>query len=261
MLQGIEKGLIKEFGRLVGRPEREDPKPNHDKSTAIFNAYGEKLDAMRSEQREVGERISGKFDQLKQQEEAMKAALPGQLDAHSSAVDARLNELLAETGIQADIGRGQAGAAMAGRGLLRSTAGAEAIGEVSLQEQEQRQRAMMNAEQVKTVRKEQAQGAIRDIEQRREQMAMERDLATERQLNQQIFQMEIKQQEATWNAKMAEFIKGDFEAEKAKAERRQLMGGIGSVFGAVIGGYFGGPQGAALGAQAGQSSGSAWAEF
>ena len=222
---------------------------------AVHDEYGKMIDKAREEQRVVGGRIDTQMGAMKQKEEELRAALPGQLETHGKAVDARLNELLAETGIQADIGRSQAGAAMAGRGLLRSTAGAEAIGEVSLQEQEQRQRAMMNAEQIKQQRKFQAESAIEGIKEKREGIALQRDLARESQLSQQIYTMEIAQQEATYNAQIQEMQLDEFQKQRARAKNKAIMGGLGAIFGTAAGAVIGGPQGAMIGGQAGSTAG------
>lgn len=103
--------------------------------------------------------------------------LATQTQQFQSAIDAQLNALLAETGIQAGEAREQVGGTLAARGLGRSTIGSGAIGQVNLAEQQQKAQARGQSAELSTKVERQEQKTLEKLEERRQKIQRARDFS------------------------------------------------------------------------------------
>lgn len=124
----------------------------------------------------------------------------------NTAIQKQLDELLKETGFQADQARMQIGGAASQRGLGRSSFAQQGIGDVSLREMEQKSNQRLQAAESTSRVNRAVEEQRKGIERRREEMELNKDLsevdkaedikfAFDRQKVQQEFEFEIQKME------------------------------------------------------------------
>jgi len=146
----------------------------------------------------------------------------------SQALDKQLSQLLEQTGVQADITRGQVGAGLAGRGLLRSTAGTRAIGDVTRAEFQQRTGQRLDVSERRAQLKAKITEARTISERREEQRELRADLSLLQRVEDFRFAFQI--QDVEFASKQA-LLNLQLEADQFSI----VSGAIGQIAGSIAG--------------------------
>lgn len=179
------------------------------------------------------EAINNRLGALQTREGELRGSFNQAQGSFNTAVDNQLAGLLQDTGIQFDSARGEAGAALANRGLLRSTAANRAIGDINLEQQRQQAPLRLQAEEQKSALKSSGEGLLNRIKQQREQASASRDIQA------------LQQAESTIAGIDENLLKTNFQTELANAKLKsqdqnfytEMIGGfLGSAAKLFIGG-------------------------
>jgi hypothetical protein len=170
-----------------------------------------------------------------------------------AAIDQRLATMLEEVGFRADVGRQQVGAALAGRGLIRGTAGSKAVGSVTLAEQAERAQQRLQASQQKSQVERVVGETFGKIRTARRQSEQAKTLAEIRSMDDIVFEFDAKSLQDRVSSEIERMQLDSANAEISKG----ILTGIGGVIGAVVGGIATGgtPVGIAGGAAVGGAAG------
>jgi len=132
------------------------------------NILNQRIEGLQREQSELSPKIREyHIGQIKKREGELTQNLMEQRGKFGEAVDKQLANMLEETGYQAGQARVQSGASLSGRGLLRSTAAENQLGEIGQAELQQKQTQRARADVQKSQAARFTRGVTEDIAARR----------------------------------------------------------------------------------------------
>ena len=234
-----------------GNMQKQLERAGRDSDAALGGAVQSRLRDYTSQQQALRERALGAYKGVYGEREA-KAL--GSLESEGAAADAAIqNQLgmqLEDAGLRGDMARQQAGALMASRGMLRSTQTTDVVGELTLEEQEQKAQSRVGAAQSQ-------QGVRSAIDQQKQQIARQRektnftqDLSQLQSIDELSFNFDTDALNKEINAEL-EKMQSDYQ------KGSMLKKFAGTLLGSAAGFAIGGPAGAAMGGKVGGAAGSA----
>lgn len=143
-------------------------------------------------------------------------------DEANTAIDAQLQKLLEESGVQGGIAREETGAGFSGRGLLRSTAASSAIEDITNQELQQKAGAQLDAFNKRSTVNQVINDSFTKLQQAKEQRAIRSTLAQIRQAEEFRVQANLSDIEQQYRSELANL---DLERQEYE-QNTALFGGI-----------------------------------
>lgn len=164
------------------------------------------------------------------------------------AIDKRLNQVLGDIGYRADTSREQLGAALADRGIDRSSFGAGQVQNVYQAEQEEKAQQRLTSDLQKTSVQRNVSQVFDDIKKQRANRELSQNLAELKSASEFVFNLDYTD--------LQRKIESDINALDDGSGAGALIGSIaGGAIGGIAGAFLGGPAGAAAGVAGGSAIG------